>query len=86
LIIGDLDDLLIPQIGQNYQDELQIFDKRYPSAAVFSYTRFETSISTGNNQNELAYSAESKSQSQQKEIDKFQIVNPKSIHPKSIHF
>uniref|UniRef100_A0A915EG04 Glycosyltransferase family 92 protein n=1 Tax=Ditylenchus dipsaci TaxID=166011 RepID=A0A915EG04_9BILA len=40
LIISDLDDLLIPQLGNTMIEELNILNLKYPKAGAFFYSRF----------------------------------------------
>ncbi|KAI1714812.1 glycosyltransferase family 92 domain-containing protein [Ditylenchus destructor] len=47
IIFGDVDDVLLPKLGTTYMDEFRLLSSTHPTAAGFTYSRYNTQLQTG---------------------------------------
>uniref|UniRef100_A0A915ENS6 Glycosyltransferase family 92 protein n=1 Tax=Ditylenchus dipsaci TaxID=166011 RepID=A0A915ENS6_9BILA len=47
IIFGDVDDVLLPKLGISYIEEFRLLSHSHPTAAGFTYSRYNTALNTG---------------------------------------
>ncbi|KAL3087135.1 hypothetical protein niasHS_005374 [Heterodera schachtii] len=57
LIVSDLDDVLIPKLGQTFLEEFRFLSAKVPYAAGFSYNRYNTELVTSSEPGEFSLAA-----------------------------
>uniref|UniRef100_A0A183C3R7 Glycosyltransferase family 92 protein n=1 Tax=Globodera pallida TaxID=36090 RepID=A0A183C3R7_GLOPA len=87
IIVGDLDDVLIPRLGSRYIDEFRLLSSVYPNAAGFTYNRFNTELESGSQVRDysLARLVESAHISDQNETGKY-VINTSRVETAWLHY
>ncbi|KAL3103288.1 hypothetical protein niasHS_002474 [Heterodera schachtii] len=87
IIIGDLDDVLIPRLGERYIDEFRLLSSVYSNAAGFTYNRFNTELQSASQVRDysLVHLIESAQISNQNETGKY-VVNTSRVETAWLHY